>query len=370
MDTETIANASLGESILAPLCQATKAAITSKFWSSSPITDCQRLHSYDADPVDLDKYWIYYAKECSNALHDGGRHAATRTHDDIVECISKLKSGMLREDIKSCLRSKLSSPHVNEDEMLDNSIDLSASLLLMTSFGSYTYGFSGQSSVCWNKGTLRDFLRSYFAPEMKLANENVKLEKIFKASNLVRIAGLEIEWTDNVADHLRMTDDDKRVHIFHHAAFLETQRSGVDSLLPEGLAEETLRTLALLFPAGDLETKRWMAGLPDYSSLDKRLGQCGRLKTDNRRIDSFVFWRDRLVMLKQAFDEAQPKTIRQWWYDSRNGVQWYTFWVAVLVLVLTVVFGLVQSIEGALQVYVSFKALDADGGSLIHGSGS
>ena len=42
-------------------------------------------------------------------------------------------------------------------------------------------------------------------------------------------------------------------------------------------------------------------------------------------------------MLKQAFDEAQPKTIRQWWYDSRNGVQWYTFWVAVLVLVLTVV---------------------------------
>jgi hypothetical protein len=63
-------------------------------------------------------------------------------------------------------------------------------------------------------------------------------------------------------------------------------------------------------------------------------------------------------MLKQVFDEAQPKTIRQWWYDSRNGVQWYTFWVAVLVLVLTVVFGLVQSVEGGLQVYVSFKALD------------
>ena len=33
----------------------------------------------------------------------------------------------------------------------------------------------------------------------------------------------------------------------------------------------------------------------------------------------------------------------------------YTFWVAVLVLVLTIFFGLVQSIEGALQVYASFK---------------
>ncbi|KAK0611818.1 hypothetical protein B0T14DRAFT_335878 [Immersiella caudata] len=369
MVVENLASASLAESILAPLCEQHKTAIAFHFWGLAPPADCPRLHSCDPDAIDLDKYWVYYSKECDNALHDGGRHIATRTHADIVDCVSKLKSGMLREDIKSLLRSKLTSPHLNEDEMLDNSIDLSASLLLMTSFGSHTYGFSGQSSVCWSKGSLQYFIRSYFAPEMRLANENVKLEKIFKASNLVRIAGLEIEWTDNLADHLRMTDDDKRVHIFHHASFLEAQRNGTGTLLPEGLAEETLRTLALLFPTCDLETKRWISGLPNYSGLDKRLGQCGRLKTDNRRIDRFVFWRDRLVMLKQAFDEAQPKTIRQWWYDSRNGVQWYTFWVAVLVLVLTVVFGLVQSVEGALQVYVSFKALNADGGSLIHGGG-
>ena len=36
----------------------------------------------------------------------------------------------------------------------------------------------------------------------------------------------------------------------------------------------------------------------------------------------------------------------------------YTFWVAVLVLVLTIFFGLVQSIEGALQVYASFKDMN------------
>lgn len=64
------------------------------------------------------------------------------------------------------------------------------------------------------------------------------------------------------------------------------------------------------------------------------------------------------MMLKQAFDETQPKTMRQWWYDSRNGVQWYTFWVAMLVLVLTVVFGLVQSIEGALQVYAHIQGTE------------
>ncbi len=62
-------------------------------------------------------------------------------------------------------------------------------------------------------------------------------------------------------------------------------------------------------------------------------------------------------MLKQTFDEAQPRNIRQWWYDSRKGVQWYTFWVAVLVLLLTVVFGLLQCVLSALQVYASFRAL-------------
>jgi hypothetical protein len=34
---------------------------------------------------------------------------------------------------------------------------------------------------------------------------------------------MEIEWADNLADHLRLTDGDKKVAIFHHASFLECQ---------------------------------------------------------------------------------------------------------------------------------------------------
>lgn len=76
---------------------------------------------------------------------------------------------------------------------------------------------------------------------------------------------------------------------------------------------------------------------------------------EDRQIERFVFWRDRLVVLKQAYDDATPKTISQWWHDRRNSVQWYTFWVAVLVFLVTTFLGVVQCIEGALQVYVSFK---------------
>lgn len=121
-----------------------------------------------------------------------------------------------------------------------------------------------------------------------------------------------------------------------------------------------MRTLALFFPSGDSETRKWIvniASADENEGLDRRIIQCGRLSTDNRQIDRFRFWRERLVTLKQVFDEAHPNTLSRWWYDRRNGVQFYTFWVAVLVLILTIIFGLVQSIEGAIQVYASLKSM-------------
>lgn len=130
-----------------------------------------------------------------------------------------------------------------------------------------------------------------------------------------------------------------------------------ESLLPAGLAAETLQTLALLFPSSDAALKKWFVRMPESAKLDNCLIECGQLTTDSRQIERFAFWRDRLVTLKQVFDEAQPKSLSQWWHDRRNGEQWYTFWVAVIILALTVLFGLIQCVEGGLQVYTSFKSL-------------
>lgn len=125
-------------------------------------------------------------------------------------------------------------------------------------------------------------------------------------------------------------------------------------MFPPGLIDETLRSLALLFPQSDNHTQIWIQSLPSFDKLDQRLLRCGHLRADDRQIENFTFWHDRLVILKQLFDEARPSTLSQWWYDRRNGVQWYTFWVAVLVLLLTLFFGFVQCVEGALQVYATF----------------
>jgi hypothetical protein len=139
-------------------------------------------------------------------------------------------------------------------------------------------------------------------------------------------------------------------------------------MFPDGFVEETLRTLALLFPQAKFGTSRrrritggserkWFQALSNKKKdmfIDPRLVLCGTLGTEDRQIDCFRFWRDRLVILKQAYDEATPRTFSQWWYDGRNGVQWSTFWVAILVLIITTLLGIIQCVEGALQVYKSF----------------
>lgn len=133
------------------------------------------------------------------------------------------------------------------------------------------------------------------------------------------------------------------------------------SILPKPFVDETLRTLALLLPEHYKNIEIWF--LKHETKLQKRrklpldplARECGQLKVEERQIDQFHYWHDRLVILKQVFDEAEPRNIKQWWRDRRRRVQWYTFWVAAIVLALTIFFGTVQSVEGAMQVWLAMK---------------
>jgi hypothetical protein len=216
-----------------------------------------------------------------------------------------------------------------------------------------------------------------FSPDHEL-NTPVKLSKIFNACNLQRISGIRVAWTSNLADHLSMRDDDTRVVIFHHATFLEYHRTSewlvfsaplcsfgspsswnASCPFPTDFLDETLGTLSLLIPPNDAKTSKWFKGKQKQFNLDPSAGCCGHLNSTARQIENFKYWRDRLVILKQAFDDSEPKTVKQWWNDDRKRVQWYTFWVAALVLILTVFFGLIQSVSGVVQAWASVKAVNA-----------
>lgn len=130
----------------------------------------------------------------------------------------------------------------------------------------------------------------------------------------------------------------------------------ISTMFPPDFIQETLRTLALLFPEYDKEMRKWYRTQVAKHGLDATAMNSGQLIADERQVESFKYWHDRLVVLKQVYDESRPNSISQWWHDRRNGVQWYTFWVAIIVLALTIFFGLAQSIEGALQVYKAFNS--------------
>jgi hypothetical protein len=95
----------------------------------------------------------------------------------------------------------------------------------MMKVGHFTAYFSAYKTLAWEQGlSLRQFVSKTFEPRDALINERVKLDRIFTAKNIGRIAGMKVVWTENLADHLRVLDEDTDVAIFHHAAFLEMVR--------------------------------------------------------------------------------------------------------------------------------------------------
>lgn len=58
----------------------------------------------------------------------------------------------------------------------------------------------------------------------------------------------------------------------------------------------------------------------------------------------------KLIELKDEYDRTEPATWKQWIIDKRRPNQRYTFWIAVAALVLGLVFGLIQTVTGIIQV--------------------
>ncbi|KAK4654989.1 hypothetical protein QC762_405850 [Podospora pseudocomata] len=163
----------------------------------------------------------------------------------------------------------------------------------------------------WEQGTFRDFVSDFFKESLKLSYERIRLPKMHNAWSINKIGGINISFTDNLTDHLLLTDDDSTLLIFHHASFLECHLQPFSApLYPADLVHETLSTIALLFPQSEftLTTRRgrfsrnssWLRKLrlaheqsgQHPTGIDPRLSICGTLQANDRQIERFHFWRD------------------------------------------------------------------------------
>ncbi|KAK0725072.1 hypothetical protein B0H67DRAFT_482567 [Lasiosphaeris hirsuta] len=325
-------------------------ALVEHLWRPSFSTKKRLFNGDPARDLTHDTYCEYYRGQWHLvAGNSDGRYVAVQTADATNWLAQELATNptKTREEILERLKSKYGLVVSADDEAWDTSVNLAARLLLMLKFGVVKHQRMPRRYLSWTSASLQSFVKDHFDVAPVLNCDHLRLPKTFDAWGVFAIAGIEIDFTDNLADHLLLVEDDSKVLIFHHASFLECQD---DSLFPDGLVDETLRTLALLFPQSEFSKQKTR----HHCTVDPRLTLCGNLQAEDRQIERFRFWRDRLVILKQAYDDATPRTLSQWWCDRRNGVQWYTFWVAILVLLITTFLGLMQCIEGALQVYRAY----------------
>ncbi|PQE09712.1 fad-type 2 protein [Rutstroemia sp. NJR-2017a BBW] len=298
----------------------------------------------------LASYFEYYTEQCRIALYAQGLQKFAKTHQHILDIASHLQNGSSRQVLKQHLALHHHGENPLETEnMCDALIDLAVRLILMLDVGELRNAFSGRRRLVWVDGSLQEFVRDIFSDKISLNHDGVRFGAPFTARNLDRITGFRVELTTNLADHLRLRSENKIVSVFHHASFLRCQQK--NTMFPDGFIEETLWTLALLFPQGDRDTEKWYYKQDRPEELDLGVLDCGILRDDYRQIEKYKFWHDRLVILKGAFDECQPQTFSQLWNDRREGTQWYALWVAIGI---TLFFGLIQSIEGAVQVYKAY----------------
>jgi hypothetical protein len=127
---------------------------------------------------------------------------------------------------------------------------------------------------------------------------------------------------------------------------------------PAGFIDETLHTLSLLFPPSDRHTKIWyeeQRKLFKDTVLDRGLLDCEALKPEDMNLKYFNYWRDQLEVLQDAYEMSNPaRVVWKALGDRGNGNNWLNSWAAIVAIIFTLFFGLVQSIEGAIQVYKAY----------------
>lgn len=175
---------------------------------------------YSTSAQEADAFWRHYIQSC--------RHVSSlvsiKAHGQLLELVDIVREAHTREAIRDKLRPTMPGLlYTTQNDMADASMFLAASLLSMTKVDNYDWS-ARHLSLHWPKDKcLRDVIEERWADVQVMGDTKVGLEKSFTALGLDRIGGLDIIWTWELANHLLLTDDNRKVHIFHGLTCLHWQ---------------------------------------------------------------------------------------------------------------------------------------------------
>jgi hypothetical protein len=122
---------------------------------------------------------------------------------------------------------------------------------------------------------------------------------------------------------------------------LSKHREAARDLLP--LFEETLRTLDVLFPAWDPNTIEFVDSMSSHGDMISPFKLEDLYPQQQQSLSKFRFWRARLTELILEH-QSPPHDWRQIWNDRRNPMAFWTFWIGLMIFLLTLVFGVIASV--------------------------
>lgn len=169
----------------------------------------------------------WFEEQCEAAASQ----LSVRTHRELLQVIAHLQSSdysQHRSLIAETLRTTVSTARTPPElAPINASLTLAVRIWLSTSIDSLQHFVTPEHIVLWDSGrSLGDAIDDAFSPKGQ-STEKVQLPKAFTAANLEKIAGIQVKWTSNLADHLSMKDDDTKVMLFHQASFLELHRESM-----------------------------------------------------------------------------------------------------------------------------------------------
>lgn len=313
----------------------------------------------------FEAFFSRYTTLCSLAANTN-RAIVNITHWQLASVIKLLRDpGQASRNRLQLIDQVLNNPFFNWDDSMIGEhlaptlIDLAVDVWSMLSVAKFPGDISYDEPIHWEDNvTLTELVRKCF-PLVPESQDIVKLPQTFTAAHLEKIGGIQVIWTSNLADHLLLKEDDTKLMLFHQVSILKLHQISPNNIFPKGLVNETIRTISLLVPPALGEPTQWFQQQQQMHKIDAEAGNCNRLNSSQRQIKNFVFWRDRLVLLKRTLDDAEPRNLSQLWWDDRKKTQWFTFWVAVMVFILTLFFGIVQSVASIVQAWASVQSLRA-----------
>ncbi|KAK4445399.1 hypothetical protein QBC34DRAFT_306832 [Podospora aff. communis PSN243] len=337
----------------------------------------------------LEPFFDFYRKATRPYVPDffGANDQAIRNHQDLRDIISFIKRHGAEQSRQWCMHEYFTLRGAEEVSSVPDSdktraFELAARIMTMTSLSCGNGEKSLPAEASWDvedqqgdaprtwrdvdtlSSTMHDLFVSRIHPNLQPSDSQSSLiRQNLTAANLKKMAGLRIESTDSLHNHLDLNPTTGVVMIFHHTGFLREHLLGTktdsqrNASLSRLLALETLCTFQLLFPS-EPSSQALLRNLVSKQGFDPDCLRFGtapfELSGEKERAMRFPVWGTRLMHLYDEIENPKPRGRIEVWLERKSKSR-HIMMVTMLGVLAAVLLGLLGLCLSIFQTWIAWQ---------------